>query len=758
MPLGPQDIDFQALAAQAPVAWAVFDLRQQLVLGNAAFAEMFGYAMDDLPGLTIADLTHPDDWDRTERYLDNLVAGKIDRHETDKCYVRKDGSTFTGHLNAALVRDPDGVPQTIIGVIIDVTDDRALADRVAHSERRLTTMLTNISDTVTLVGPDGAIESTTGLHAAVMGYPQSFWNDRSIFDIVHPDDAERAAEVAAHVLSTPGCEVDDQFRLLDADGTPQDVELTAVNLLEDRAVGAVVLTTRNVTERNEAERALVEMRERALHLAEQRAGFVANVSHELRTPLHAVLGLAELLADSDLSDTQQAQVAGIRAEALHLRDTVDDLLDYARIEAEGITLQPAPVDISALVERVVARAASTEYATDLDVTGVVDTAVPPTVLLDEHRVEQLLTNLVGNAVKFTAAGHVSVAARCVDDRLELVVDDSGVGIPANYLDEVFEPFSQVPGTDSAVGGTGLGLTLVTGLVRLMGGTIQLQSTHGLGSTFTVRLPLVAASSVAADPDDEVVEGTAGASVLVVEDNEVNQLLIRGQLDRLGHRVTIVGTALDGIAIVEGDHDIEVVLMDWQLPDVDGLEATRRIRAFERRSGRDRIPVVAVTANAMPEDRAACRAAGMDDFLPKPVALADLDAMVRRWAVRLPVVEPVDAPEAFDPDPLAKLVDDLGDRSLVESLVDRYLGELAPRHESLQAALDSGDLETLHRVGHTLRSTSEMLGLPAMRDVCRSLEAAAADTDMTGLATVVDEAITNARFHLQKWKDNEETDR
>lgn len=750
--LSPDDIDFRAVAEQAPVAWSVLALDGHQLVGNQVYAELFGYDLEEINRLRVVDLTHPDDRSMTDDYLSRLIAGEIDRHEVDKRYVRKDGSVFVGHLVASLMRDDGGAPKALVGVITDVTAERRLGEQVEQSEQRLSKMLTNISDTVTLIDAGGTIQGTTGFHKEILGYPLDFWSGQSVFDLVHPDQADRAASLAAEVLGRPGAEVTGEFRVRHHLGHYEDLELAAVNLLEDPAVEAVVITTRNVTERKRQERELVRVRDRALKLAEQRSSFVAHVSHELRTPLHAVLGLAELLIEGEIDTERRSLVEGIRSEATRLRETVDDLLDHTRVEADRLELEPQPVDLRELVDAVVRRNAAADHAHGLQVEAELDESVPAKVMADAHRLDQILTNLVGNAVKFTTDGSVRLTVDRHEGAFRFEVRDTGPGVPVELRAAVFEPFTQVPGTGAVVGGSGLGLALVRGLVELMGGSIELSDNEGGGALFRVLLPLVDADED--DPsrpaDDPAVERPpTGARVLVVEDNEVNQMLVRQQLARLGHSCDVAGNGSDALALLAPtEHGYDLVLMDWQLPDIDGLETTRRLRRLE--GDRPRVPVIAVTASAMPEDRAACRAAGMDDFLPKPVAMSDLAAMIGHWVPGEREVEDERGGHALDRGTLEHLVDDLGDRSVVVSLVSSYLAELDTRAALLEAAQRDDDLEVVHRVGHTLRSTSQMLGALGLVRACRALEAATETTDVGKLMEEFDAAAAGARTELERW--------
>jgi CheY-like chemotaxis protein len=235
----------------------------------------------------------------------------------------------------------------------------------------------------------------------------------------------------------------------------------------------------------------------------------------------------------------------------------------------------------------------------------------------------------------------------------------------------------------------------------------------------------------------------------VEDNPVNQLLVRQQLERLGHRPTIVGTALEGLECLRDGHEFDLVLMDWQLPDVDGLEATRRIRERERISSAH-VPVVAMTASAMPEDRLACINAGMDDFMAKPVGLEALAQMVDKWTDSTASVEDDASRGAVDVEALATLQRELDDPELVASLVERFLDELHGRAEGFEAAVRHGDLDSLHRIAHTLKSTSELMGALELRDVCREAERIEDPDGLGDIGARFRQSAHAAESQLRRW--------
>jgi signal transduction histidine kinase/CheY-like chemotaxis protein len=414
------------------------------------------------------------------------------------------------------------------------------------------------------------------------------------------------------------------------------------SVLIGRRADALHLAKRTLEERVYARTmALEEAKGRAESASRAKSDFLAMMSHEIRTPLHGVTTMLALLAESPLDATQRqyANIAMTSGESLLA--IIDDVLDVTRIDSGGVTLEERDVDVRTLVREVLRIHAQQAEEKGLRLMADVSAAVPPQIVGDPSRLRQILTNLVGNAVKFTFVGEVAVVvsvAKGEPAQLQIDVRDTGIGIPSEAKPNLFEAFSQADNSITRrFGGTGLGLAICQRLVALMGGTLAVQSALHAGSTFQLRVPLRLPRPVdaGASADAQVValgDASAGDAesryILLVEDNPVNQLVASHVLGKLGHRVEVAANGLIAVAACARE-DFDLVLMDCHMPEMDGFEATRTIRARQRPQ-QPRVPIVAMTADAMAGTRQACLDAGMDDYVAKPVTKDALAALVERW--------------------------------------------------------------------------------------------------------------------------------
>jgi PAS domain S-box-containing protein len=524
-------------------------------------------------------------------------------------------------------------------VVVLLVEIKRLSRAAAVNEGRLRGIVDGVADALVAVDTHGAVVSVNRAAAALFGFAPDDMIGSAVTRVL-PDYSAIAGPQDALVVETFG---------RDARGTLFPVEFARGRDVTSPG-GERIIILRDITQRRAAEEAIRAAHDRAVEAAEVKSQFLATMSHEIRTPINAVVGMSELLLGTPLSDEARDYAVTVRDSADSLLAIVNDILDFSKIEAGRIELERIPVAPAAALENATDILSAVARKKGLSLVAHVAPDVPRRVLGDADRLRQIFLNVIGNAVKFTE--HGSVTVRAVVERVEpdhtvllrFSVTDTGPGIAPEVAAHLFEPFRQADqSTHRRYGGTGLGLSISRRLIELMGGTIGFESVAGNGATFWFVVPFVIAGRDGAGVVEEtavttmpvaafdrvVTQRGSDVLVLVAEDNPVNRKLALQQLKTLGYRAHAVADGRAAIeAVAHGSYDI--VLMDCQMPEVDGFEATRAIRRAESVRG-GHVPIVAMTANALEGDREACLSAGMDDYLAKPVHLAALGALVERLA-------------------------------------------------------------------------------------------------------------------------------
>ena len=477
---------------------------------------------------------------------------------------------------------------------------------------------------------------------SIYGYSHDEWLSMRVTDLLPPEeiDACFAAFALPGEQTAIGVRRFHSRRHIHKDGTVHDVEVTSTDVVLDGR-RCRVASIQDVTERNFAAAELAAARDAAVEASNVKSAFLATISHEIRTPMNGVLGMTELLLDTPLSKDQRALAAQVAESGELMLELINDILDIAKIEAGQLEMDVADFALRETIEQACAVATLQADAKGLAFELRIAGDVPDEARGDGRRLRQILLNLISNAVKFTTEGKVTVTAeRLANATLRVEVLDTGIGIAPGILDKMFEPFTQADvSTTRNFGGTGLGLAIARELVQLMGGTIGAHSHAGTGSTFWIEIPL--------SPDAQAEEPASGQLlthdttlspwptaplILVAEDSPVNQIVAARTLERCGCRAAVASDGLQALEML-AERPYDAVLMDCQMPGMDGYEATQALRASEP-PGR-RIPVIAMTAHAMAGDRERCLAAGMDDYITKPMHREQLADALRRWIPATP---------------------------------------------------------------------------------------------------------------------------
>jgi PAS domain S-box-containing protein len=541
--------------------------------------------------------------------------------------------------------------------------------------------------------------------------------------------------------------------LLARDGTCRDQLVTKVPLLDDRQQPEAVLTVAvDITEQKALQRELTAAKTEAERLAQVKIDFLANMSHEIRTPLHGMLGMAQVAQGAPgLPDDADHAITRILRSGRHLMGVIDDILDFSRLDAGKMPVDHLPYRPAQLAQDVhdLVRDAAQDKGLRLH---LVCEPTPEPVMGDPRRTRQILVNLIANAIKFTSAGSVTLHLRSTPETLCFDVIDTGIGMPEDVLQRVFSPFEQADtSTSRRFGGTGLGLGISRHLARLQGGDIGVSSRVGQGSTFTVRLPLTLADeqhtpSGAAAP---VIAPPSGASlhglrILAADDVDINREILQSLLHKRGADVTVAEDGQQAVAELagRGAGHFDLVLMDIQMPVMDGLEATRKLHELDAE-----LPVLALTAHALPQETERCLAAGMVGHLAKPFDAQDMVAQVLHHRRRPAAVRPVEpqteakeasAPPAVDAEsgetaactspggPQVTLELDKalsrcgGQEALLRKLLQKFASQQADfvtRHLSDASA----DTDALGRAVHQFKGTAANLGLPELSACAAELE-------------------------------------
>jgi PAS domain S-box-containing protein len=600
--------------------------------------------------------------------------------------------------------------------------------QLAAQRAEMALLAENVTDAILRYDAHGICTYASPSTLAVLGLPPGDFVGQSPSVRAHPEAEDALRAVEERLVS--GASTKERLtyrRYLDSvAGEPVFIEADCAAVV-DPASGAlegIVVSARDVTARVTLERQLISARHHAENAARAKAQFLANMSHEIRTPMNGVLGFAELLRRMELEGDAGRYAELIERSGRSMMMLLNDILDISKIESGQLAVTEEPLSIAQVARDCVEIHTAQAERKAVSLTLTVGEDIPERMLSDPLRLRQILLNLIGNAVKFTEQGEIEVTVMREGDKLAIAVEDSGIGIDEDRLEHIFAPFVQAEGeTTRRFGGTGLGLSISRQLATLLGGTLMVDSMPGVGSRFTLRIPVVEPATgeapVGATPIPAHGPGVPPRGrVLLAEDHDINQMLITTMLEELGQDVTLARNGHEAIEAACGahfaGHGFDLVLMDVQMPGCDGYAATRAIRAGG--IAPRQLPIVALTANAFQEDVAAALAAGMQAHLAKPLVFEDLEAVLARW---LPV-RVVEDGAVRAPSPGATRRD--------AALDDRWRKRRSEAIAAVSEALREGGLagvriEDLARTVHKLAGTAGMFGEEELGTRAAALERA-----------------------------------
>ena len=791
----------EVLEAATGVSVIAGDAHGLITLFNTGAERMLGYRADEMIGKQTPAILHEEseviargeelsrEYGRPIQGFDVFVeqARQGGSETREWTYVRKDGSRLTVSLDVTATRDEAGGISGFLGVATDVTERKKAEAALRESQRfeqelkeakvaaalhegaqRYAFLADAIPQIIWTARPDGGLDYYNKAWFDYTGLTLDQAKDWGWGAVLHPDDLQPSIDRWTHSFTTgENYEIEYRFKRA-ADGAYRWHLGRALPMRDEH--GAIVQWVGSCTDIDDAKRSKETLqaandelglrvleRTSELHAAKEAAEaanrskseFLANMSHEIRTPMNGILGMTELVLDTKLDAVQREYLGMAKSSAHALLGLINDILDFSKIEAGKLELESIGFSLRECIGTMLKPLGLRADQKGLELIADIHAEVPDQVTGDALRLQQVLLNLTDNAIKFTERGDVIVGVAVASGAegghcLHFTVRDTGIGIPEAKQKLVFEAFAQADGTTTRThGGTGLGLAIASQLVGKMGGRIWVESVVGEGTTFhfTAHLPARTAPSPVARQAAAVAEPVArsmgGLRILLAEDNAINRALAAALIEKGGHSLAHAANGREAL-MAAAREEFDLIFMDVQMPEMDGLEATQLIRKLEMRTGRH-TPIVAMTAHALVGDRQRCIAAGMDDYLSKPLQRAELFEMLSRAAVGRSTDIAVAAPVASvvsrksdAPSPIFSrehLLDQLdGDEALLSQLIALFQENTPRLLDEILGSIARGSSIDLARTAHALLSSLGPFGAQEAQRLTRLLEAQSLEED------------------------------
>lgn len=708
---------FRGAFAESPIGKALVSPQGRWLKVNKALCEIVGYSEAELLSLDFQSITHPDDLKADLDHIRRLLDGEIKTYQLEKRYIQKSGKTVWIKVNVALVRNEEGRPLYFISQMQDITASRRTLEELNRFFRIA-------RDIICVAGMDGYFKRVNPAACELLGYSEPQLLAKPFEEFILPEDRDATHKEVVRLQSgEPVISFENRYRC--ADGSVKWISWHASPIVSENLIYAI---GRDVTEQRNAVESIVEARRAAEAASRAKSAFLANMSHEIRTPLTTIFSFADMLLIPDLPLADRLDsVHTIRRNGEHLLSVINDILDVSKIEAGQMQVDFRETSLSVIFADLGSLMRHRASQKNLEFRIAARSRLPEIIRTDPTRLRQILFNLVGNAIKFTEKGSITVAVELIHtpdgDKLAISVSDTGIGMTADEVKTLFSPFatSEQPHA-RRFGGAGLGLTISKRLTEMLGGDITVRSEVGVGTVFIVTVStgdLTGVKFLEQFGDIIVTRGadakdapSVSGRVLLVEGSRDTRRLIEFHLTNMG---LVVEHAEDGkharemVLAAAKNRSYDLVLMDMQMPDVDGLAAVTSMRIAGYTG-----PILALTANVMEKDRERCLSVGCDHFLAKPIQLDTFHKTVMFYLRRDPAA-------ARPANPLAAHQARHRGDPRYSSIVDRFLQDLREKSDDLNQSMKLDNLSRVSWIAHQIRGMSGTVGYPGITQSAQIVE-------------------------------------
>lgn len=712
----------------------IIDEEGNILRTNPALEKLFGYTRFELENGNAAMLMNEHN---SQRLKDGLKAhnktgeGALIGSQFESFAIHKNGSTFPIELSINKFHAGDKI--CFAGFIRDISERRSIQKSEKRANLRFEESVTTSLDAIIMINEQGDVILFNPAAEKLFGYSLDEVKGKDMGDLIIPEKYRSTHnEDIKHYLETgEGSFANNRIEIegIHKNGTVFDMEL-AIKDIQGPAGKLFIGYARDITKRKQSEKDLLEAKINAEVANRAKASFLAMISHEIRTPLNGVLGILGLLDDGSLNTTQKKLIKTANRSGRSLMNIINDVLNFSKLEAGKLELETTSFMIDPLADSVISLLRTSANDKSIELSYSINKNVPKLLFGDIDRIRQILLNLAANAVKFTEKGSVKISIENIGTKekpvIRFLIKDTGIGIPKEKHNLIFSEFTTIDASNTRkFGGTGLGLAISKALVSAMKGTIDFKSGKDKGASFWFDIPLKIGKASRFDEKTEQSEialtrEEQKTRILIAEDNATNQLIVSIMLERLGCSFEIASDGREALNAVK-DRDFDLVLMDVSMPEMDGIEATKAIRKLKGK--KSKVKIVALTAYAFDEDRQRVIAAGMDDFIAKPVSRTDLARVIAKSSSAstgsIESDNQIENTLLFNLDTIMPILEGLDDET-IKTVFTEFNNDISKYEKSAKTAKSTSDLELLERSSHGLKGVAGMFGADELNRIAEQI--------------------------------------